>query len=265
MEVAKYLEEVGSEINFGITESLPELFELVGVVPTARQALMRSLLGGKGLRGMLTCLVCEALGGKRGEAIPRAVAMEYIHAATLVHDDIIDEDHQRRGQPAIWTIDGVGTGGAILIGDLLQIFGARMLWKLTTEDADVGAWAILRVTNGAFKEFFCPTSSDSDEVINLKTGALFGASCKLGAFAAGAIEFSQSAYHYGERCGEAFQVADDLHDATGRMDKEEAEQVIEQKIFGTVRTIDGFPENEYTKMLRQVPGYIVDMMRRESQ
>lgn len=266
MCIAEYWKDTRGEINKAVEGSLPLLFSLLRVDVPAEVigVVAQSIRDGKRIRGMLTCLVCEALGGKRSEAMSRAVAIEYIHGATLVHDDIIDEDDWRRGQPAIWTIDGVGTRGAILIGDLLQTFGGRMLCGLTQEDARVGARAIFRATNGAFKEFFCPTSSDSDEVINLKTGALFGASCKLGAFAAGAAEFSESAYRYGERCGEAFQIADDLHDGTGSMDKEEAGEAIEQKTCRAVRVIDGFPENEYTRMLRQFPAYIVNMMLKEA-
>ena len=67
-----------------------------------------TVLGGKRLRGVLTILVCEALGGKAEDALDAAAAVEIAHAASLDLDDIVDLDEIRRGKPATWIVKGLG-------------------------------------------------------------------------------------------------------------------------------------------------------------
>ncbi len=84
--------------------------------------------GGKRLRARLALAAGEALGGRRGRAVPWAAACELLHNATLVHDDIQDEDRIRRDQPTVWVRHGVGQ--AINCGDLLLMLPFRALETL---------------------------------------------------------------------------------------------------------------------------------------
>ena len=78
-------------------------------------ALMATLEAGKKIRGCLACLITNALGGELDSAIPRAVAIELIQAATLIHDDFVDQDTIRGNRPAAWTLEGARR--AVLIGE----------------------------------------------------------------------------------------------------------------------------------------------------
>ena len=75
-----------------------------GLPPAHEDALHGILAEGKRLRGSLTCLVAEALGGSLEQALPHALAVELVEAASLVHDDFVDGDTVRRGRPAAWTL-----------------------------------------------------------------------------------------------------------------------------------------------------------------
>lgn len=188
-----------------------------------RPALQAALSTGKKLRGALLCLVCEALGGSRDDALSRAVAVEMIQTASLIHDDVVDGDCVRRGRPSVWTLLGVRR--AVLLGDLLFATEIEAMSRLGSEDAAVVSHAIARIAEGACSEPLEPAPlADSleagayppgayERIISLKTGILFGASCRLGAAAAGAGDgLAARAEHYGVLVGEAYQMADDLED-----------------------------------------------------
>lgn len=79
---------------------------LGGVTMRDKPSLMASLEAGKKIRGCLTCMVSEAFGGSLESAVPRAISVELIQAATLIHDDFVDQDTVGRGRPATWTVEG---------------------------------------------------------------------------------------------------------------------------------------------------------------
>src|SRR4051812_24290921 len=81
------------------------------------EPMRQALADGKQARGCLTCLVSQALGGEITTAIPRAVAIECIQAACLIHDDYIDQDTMRRNRRATWTVEGARK--AVLLGDIV--------------------------------------------------------------------------------------------------------------------------------------------------
>lgn len=185
--------------------------------------LRDTLEAGKKLRGCLTCLMSEALGGGTEAALPRAVAVELIQAATLIHDDFVDGDRLRRNQPAAWTVEGARR--AVLIGDVIFAAAIEMMSRLSREDGLAVSRAIARVSEGALHEPLEPLSLAArlenrdwaaglyERIIHLKTGILFGTACSLGAIAAGSNgEVQGRAYRYGVRLGEAYQVADDRMD-----------------------------------------------------
>ena len=193
------------------------------IVMRDRTAFDAALAGGKKIRGSLLCLVSHALGGVIEAALPRAVAVEFVQAASLIHDDFVDQDTVRRNQPATWTLEGARR--AVLLGDVIFASAIKMMSDLGRQDGSVISHAIAQVSKGALHEPLNPPmlareiqSNRFDgglyeKIIHLKTGILFGAACRLGAIAAQAVpELSERAYRYGLRIGEAYQIADDIQE-----------------------------------------------------
>ncbi len=181
------------------------------------------LAGGKRIRGSLLCLVAAALGGALEDALPRAVAVEMIQAATLIHDDYVDQHPYRRNRAAAWTLEGGRR--AVLLGDIVFASAIHMMSELGRDDGLIVSRAIAEISRGAYHEPLDPSSLvlaieknriDAGlypKIISLKTGVLFGAACELGAVAAGADDKSRQSWRrYGLKIGEAYQLADDLHD-----------------------------------------------------
>lgn len=187
----------------------------------------RLVLEGKAARGCLVLLVSEALGGRHEDAMARAVLIECVQAATLVHDDVVDGDTIRRGKPALWTT--LGQRRAILLGDLMFATSLMHAARLGHADVCALAEAIGTVASGAYREpldkrelgrIAAPSRATLYErVIHCKTGALFGAAGTLGAIAARAnANRAQAACAFATRLGEAYQMADDIEDLLGATD-----------------------------------------------
>jgi hypothetical protein len=166
-------------------------------------------------------MISASLGGTFESAIPRAMAVELIQTATLIHDDFVDQDTSRREMPAAWTIEGARR--AVLLGDIIFATAINMMSELSREDGLVVSHAIAQVSRGAFLEPLDPLmlkrkiESNNwggklyEKIIRLKTGILFGAACQLGAIAAEANdELRGKCLRYGSRIGEAYQIADDI-------------------------------------------------------
>lgn len=214
-----YLEERRPCLEMAFKMALSGLLE--GIPLRDAPSLRKALEGGKKIRGCLSCLINDSLGGNPESAIPRAVAVEMVQAATLIHDDFVDQDTVRGGRPAVWTIEGPRR--AVLIGDVLFATAIQMMSDLSREDGLSISLAIAQIAQGALREPLEPlmlfgelTSGPNtdrlyEKIIHLKTGILFGTACRLGAIAAGAgNKLRQAAYRYGLRIGEAYQIADDL-------------------------------------------------------
>jgi hypothetical protein len=177
--------------------------------------------GGKRLRGCLVSLVNEALGGAPAASFPRAMAVECVQAASLIHDDFIDGDTVRRDRPATWTV--LGPRRAVLLGDVMFATALRRMAELGPQDGVVVARAIATMAAGAYQEPLASSDLTLDagldaaqfypRLIHLKTGVLFGAAAQLGALAAGASAATAArAFDYGVWIGEAYQIADDVSD-----------------------------------------------------
>jgi geranylgeranyl diphosphate synthase type II len=199
--------------------------------------------GGKRLRGLLTCSVWDDLAGhvsatKGFPALAPAVAIEVLHAASLVHDDLpaLDNDDTRRGRPSCHKAFTEST--AILTGDAL--FGAAIVEvgsePLLSTDVQARACKLLgqawwdlclgQQLDIAHKEkppVAVEQISKYQATIRLKTGALFGASVALGALCAGVRDGALSQYTaWGTRVGECFQALDDLDDGDRPQDDKAA-------------------------------------------
>ena len=168
--------------------------------------------GGKQLRAGLLLLACNASGGGRS-GLPAAAAIELFHAMTLLHDDIMDRDRQRRGCPAAWSIWGDAT--AILAGDLLLTHAFAALADFGANPADSirrMADASAAVMRGQqldlqFESRNIVSTAEYEQMIALKTASLFALALELGAVAA---ECDSGPWRrLGHQLGLAFQVRDD--------------------------------------------------------
>ncbi|MER7011678.1 polyprenyl synthetase family protein [Saccharopolyspora sp. NPDC000359] len=218
-----------TETRAGFTS--PELTELLSgemrkrwsaaAERTEQMAGYALLAPGKLLRPMLLLASAEATGGDSTHLLPAALAVEYLHVATLVHDDIIDDDELRRGRPTVHA--HYGTSDALVAGDFLILNMVSTLAECTAvppeavlEAARVLATAGSDVCRGQVREaglvgdLDCPVE-DYREMVRLKTGALFRGACRAGAVLSGATrDHVEAATQYAEHLGLGFQIFDDL-------------------------------------------------------
>ena len=145
---------------------------------------------------------------------------ECVHAASLIHDDLVDGDASRRNRPATWTTEGPRR--AVLLGDLMFATALQRMVELSREDGLALAHSIGTMAAGAYQEPLglhdlagagAHRAALYPALISLKTGILFGTAARMGALAAGAsAPVAAIAFVYGVRTGEAYQIADDLQD-----------------------------------------------------
>ncbi|TWU23825.1 Farnesyl diphosphate synthase [Bythopirellula polymerisocia] len=194
-----------------------------------REAIEYSLLApGKRLRPQLVLMACDVCGGDIRAAMPAAVAVEMIHAYSLVHDDLpaMDDDDLRRGRPTCHKQFDEAT--ATLVGDALQARAFELLAKdVHPPECAARCCAELGRAVGATmlvggqaadlgSEFQQCSLAELEAIHRRKTGALFRVSLRLGAMIADASDGQLAALDdYGDNLGLAFQVIDDLLDVSG--------------------------------------------------
>ena len=186
--------------------------------PLARPAAAHVLhAGGKRLRPMLTLLTGRALGCEHEDLYTLGLAVEILHAATLLHDDILDNAALRRGRAAAHTL--FGTAPVILAGDIMLAKALLMVSSLG--DARMTACiseAVMRTVEGEMQEFDSLRDLDCgqagyESIITGKTAWMLRASCELGALrAAASVEQVAAAASFGLELGVAFQMVDDALD-----------------------------------------------------
>ena len=179
---------------------------------------------GKMIRPALVCLSALACGGGSDARLAIAGAVEMIHVASLVHDDVIDAAQTRRGQAsvnAIW-----GNQVAVLLGDYLFSKAFYMLSRLRdTETAAVMAGATVRMSQAEIKQIKYGNTPHTNEaiyfdIIEGKTAQLMSAACRCGALTAQAPEAATAALStFGLEWGMAFQITDDALDLTATQDR----------------------------------------------
>ncbi|MFT4957912.1 MAG: geranylgeranyl diphosphate synthase type I [Halobacteriales archaeon] len=179
-----------------------------------------TLSGGKRVRPVVTLLACEAAGGdiEQNPAVNFGVGIELVHSASLVVDDIIDESATRRGVGSAWA--GFGYGPAIIASDGL-LGEAFALFSTNPEAMQVVTEAMVDLGQGEATELVARPGNEEAymELARRKTGALFRAAAELGAIAADADPFTIETFgDYAERVGIAFQIRDDVLDATADPD-----------------------------------------------
>lgn len=190
----------------------------VQMIPEVANHLISS--GGKRLRPMLTLAAAQMFGYTGDGHIKLATAVEFMHTATLLHDDVVDESGMRRGKKTarmIW-----GNQASVLVGDFLLGQAFRMMVDVGSLDAlDILSTAASVIAEGEVMQLAAAKNLETTEdehfaVIKAKTAALFSAAAEVGPVVAGASRNDRAALRsYGMNLGLAFQLIDDALDYGG--------------------------------------------------
>ena len=208
-EILKHnLKKVDEEIIYRLNKSTPLIADIGKHLINAN---------GKRLRPLLTLTMAAQLNDYSINPIKLAAAVEFIHTATLLHDDVVDESKLRRGEKTahiIW-----GNDASVLAGDFLFAQSFQLMVETKSLEAlSILAGASCKITEGEFQQIEIANKPDTSrteylEVIGKKTAELFGASGQVGAIIAnGTINQQKAAYDYGFHLGLAFQIIDDIMD-----------------------------------------------------
>jgi geranylgeranyl diphosphate synthase type I len=197
-----------------VEDRLAETVRAVEPQDLEEQVAHATLSGGKRVRPTVTLLVCEACGGEPEAAADFGVGIELVHTASLLIDDIIDQSPVRRGVDSAWA--AFGHGPAMIASDGL-LGEAFALFSEDPAAMQVVAEAMVELGEGEATELAARPDTEAAymELARRKTGALFRAAAELGAIAADADAVTVEAFgDYAERVGVAFQIRDDVLDAT---------------------------------------------------
>ncbi|AVO37710.1 polyprenyl synthetase family protein [Pukyongiella litopenaei] len=176
--------------------------------------------GGKRLRPMLTLAAARMCGYRGADHVKLAATVEFIHTATLLHDDVVDESAQRRGRPTanlLWD-----NQSSVLVGDYLFARSFQLMVETgSLRVLDILSNAAATIAEGEVLQLSAASDLRTDEAVYLqvvrgKTAALFSAATQVGGVISGAPEpHVQALFDYGDALGIAFQIADDLLDYQG--------------------------------------------------
>ena len=205
------LQRIEEEINKNLQSSVP-------LIALVTRYIMRS--GGKRLRPLLMVLAARLLNYQGNDHYGLSIVFEYLHAATLLHDDVVDNAELRRGRPSANTL--WGNAAVVLVGDFLLATSfflsvtsgnlkiLRILSETTTSMAE---GEVLQLINSDNLEI---SQEEYIEVIKRKTAILISAACQIGAILARADQEQEEAMRsFGLNLGIAFQLRDDFLDYTG--------------------------------------------------
>ncbi|MGQ9518876.1 MAG: polyprenyl synthetase family protein [Candidatus Fervidibacter sp.] len=217
--------------------------------------------GGKRLRPALTLLCAELTGGIGRRSITFASAVELMHTASLIHDDVIDKAELRRGRAAVHTL--WGNEAAVICGDFLYATAFNMM----AEDGDIEVirtmvFASSQICQGEVLELqlaFNPyvTEEQCIEIARLKTAELMAVACKIGAMTNGANgEIVNALESFGRNLGIAFQIVDDVLDMEGSIEeigKPVGSDLLEGKVTLPIRfALDALPNKEREIWARRI-------------
>ena len=197
---------------------LDQLASRVPLVETIGQYIIES--GGKRLRPLLVLLAARSLGYEGDRHVTLATLVEFMHTSTLLHDDVVDESHMRRGKAT--ANDAWGNAPSVLVGDFLYSRSFQMMVEVgSMRVMEVLSQATCTIAEGEVQQLTNVGNPDTDEAayfetIQGKTAMLFEAASHSGAILAGATPEQEAALrHYGRYLGLAFQLIDDLLDYQG--------------------------------------------------
>ena len=232
-----------------------ELKGIISRTPTSLRNILRYHMGwenekgcarqgksGKFVRSILHLLSCQAVGGDATQILPSAAAVEFVHNLSLIHDDIQDISHERRGRPTVWKL--WGKSQAINIGDSVFALAALALVKLKgngvpskeiVHSFHLLATACKELCEGQYLDIEFEnrvdiTVEDYLNMIRKKTAALIAASTAMGAYLGKGGEKVQYFHQFGEALGMAYQIRDDIlgiwgmKESTGKSIEEDLRQ-----------------------------------------
>ncbi len=222
MKFSELVDSIASEMN-DVEEAIQANFHSdVVLIPDVSEYLIGS--GGKRIRPMLLVLVARACGYEGPRATTMGCVVEYIHTATLLHDDVVDEAHMRRGNPSVnskWNNET-----SVLVGDFLfaKSFSlmaadgdARIMKTMSEACALLSEGEVLQLVNMYNLQL---KEEEYLDVVYRKTAALIAASCRVGAMIPDTPPMFADAFHqFGVQIGLAFQLVDDALDYMGDADK----------------------------------------------
>ncbi len=219
MELIKLIAEEAAEIDRLMRKDIDVV--AVNLDPLLVEILNYGLFsGGKRVRPLLAVLSARLCGSKDADVYRLAVAFEYLHAATLFHDDVIDRAETRRGRMSI--NKRYGSVEAILAGDFLHAHAMEIIGRFGGVEAlRVFAEATRGMVDGEFIQLRNAGNFDHSEehyfsVVKGKTALLIGSACEIGSMYGGADPSERRALKsYGINLGCAFQIIDDLLDYQG--------------------------------------------------
>ncbi len=203
-DLLEYVEAAKAEIDRKLLERINNRSD--------RIIIKNALAGGKRLRPVLLLLAYDALGGKdRDVALDVACALELAHSASLIHDDIIDGDIERRGKPALWR--QIGVANAIIQGHRIINLAFQTVLDKGVELAKIFLKAWNDASSGVLEEIFSgePFSKKLyTKIVKEKTASLFAAAAESAAVLARSNEkVIELMKEYGEMVGMAYQLTDD--------------------------------------------------------
>lgn len=226
--------------------------------------------GGKMFRPFICVMVADCLSNNDKKvhetALRFGAVIEFIHNATLIHDDIIDIDYTRRNLKSVWLVvkEKVSKiSGAILLGDqliakALYLVKSPTAMKIVTKGIDL-------LVKGAIIELTTPKDLMDllkyKKISVMKTAALFATASALGAVAATKDKkIINRARKYGKYLGIAFQIADDIldNDLPKNYSVDDAKKDIKLYIEKAKKEIDVFPDNIYKKILLHIPDFVIE-------
>ncbi|MFH1403413.1 MAG: polyprenyl synthetase family protein [Candidatus Altiarchaeota archaeon] len=196
--------------------------------PKMQEMLAHPIMaGGKRIRPCLLLLACEAVGGNPNKVLKAAASVELLHTFTLIHDDIMDHDSERRGRPTVHSLWGEEM--AIIVGDTMYSGAFKALVEVRNDginpelvlnavDALVEANSKLQegqILDMMFEERDVVSEEEYLDMVMKKTGSLIEASVRIGSILGGGSgEESSCLSTFGRNTGTAFQIKDDLLDIT---------------------------------------------------
>jgi len=176
--------------------------------------------GGKRMRPMLVLLTSRNLGYQGSNHVELATVIEFLHTATLLHDDVVDMSEMRRGRPTANT--RWDNPSSVLVGDFIYSRAFELLVNIGEMPImDLMASTTNKISEGEVLQLVNqrnPTATEADymQVIRNKTAILFAAACKSAAILAGAdAQVQENLHNFGLQVGLAFQLIDDVLDYTG--------------------------------------------------
>ena len=278
MSIEKILPLVEEELKAIEAEMTRNLISEIVMIPTVSKYLISS--GGKRFRPMLLILCAKLCGYYGPRTIPLAGTIEFIHTASLLHDDVVDRAFMRRGLASansLW-----GDGASVLVGDFLF---TKAFWLITQDGdlriLDIVSHATNRLAEGEVMQMTKmgdPGISEQDYyyVVTNKTAVLIAAACQIGAILGGASsERKKDLSDFGLNLGIAFQLMDDTLDYVSAeqefgktIGKDLSEGKITLPLIHTLRTCSQEDKNFLIQVIRDPKGkegdlkYVLDLVRR---